>query len=97
MTMPAVKALSVAALLLVVSASEALAGERTVTLAIDKMTCSLCPLTVSMAIKDVAGVKDVAVDYKTKTATVIYDDARTTVGKLAAASRRAGYPARQVK
>jgi mercuric ion binding protein len=72
----------------------ALAGERTVTLAVDKMTCAACPITVEKAMKSVAGVNSVKVSYEKKSAVVVFDDAKTTVDAIAAASTNAGYPAR---
>ena len=72
----------------------ALAGERTVTLAVDKMTCAACPITVEKAMKGVPGVNRVKVSYEKKSAVVVFDDARTTVDAIAAASTNAGYPAR---
>lgn len=89
--------LFIAALILAFPAATAVAGERTARLSIDNMYCALCPLTVATAIEKVDGVKDVSVDYKTKVATVVFDDARTTVEKVAAASMRAGYPAKKVQ
>ena len=78
---------------LLLSPSVALAAERTVTLAVENMTCALCPITVRTAIEHVAGVKDVQVDYESKTAVVVFDDAQATVQDIAEASREAGYPA----
>jgi mercuric ion binding protein len=78
---------------LLLSASVAAAAERTVTFAVEKMTCALCPITVRTAIEHVAGVKDVEVDFETKTAVVVFDDAEATVQDIAEASRQAGYPA----
>jgi mercuric ion binding protein len=72
----------------------AMAGERTVTLAVEKMYCALCPLTVRHAIAAVPGVTSVDVDLETKTAVVTFDDAASSVAELAAASANAGYPAR---
>ena len=71
----------------------ALAEQQTVTLAVEKMTCALCPLTVSKAIENVEGVTSVDVDYASKTAEVTFDDAITDVNTVAAASTNAGYPA----
>lgn len=82
-----------ALLLLLPSASVAAAAERTVTLAVENMTCALCPITVRTAIERVTGVKDVQVDFETKTAVVVFDDADATVQDIAEASRQAGYPA----
>lgn len=83
----------IAALPLLLCASIAAAAERTVTFAVANMTCALCPITVRTAIEDVPGVKDVQVDFETKTATVVFDDAEASVLDIAEASRLAGYPA----
>jgi mercuric ion binding protein len=74
-------------------ASVAAAAERTVTLTVENMTCALCPVTVRTAIEHVTGVKDVQVDFESKVAVVVFDDAETTVEDIAEASRLAGYPA----
>jgi mercuric ion binding protein len=79
--------------LLCLSSSIAAAAERTVTLAVEKMTCALCPITVRTAIEQVVGVKDVEVDFESKTAVVVFDDAEASVEDIAEASRLAGYPA----
>jgi mercuric ion binding protein len=78
---------------LLLSASAAAAAEQTVTLAVENMTCALCPVTVRTAIERVAGVKDVEVDFGSKTAVVVFDDAKASVEDIAEASRLAGYPA----
>lgn len=70
------------------------AAERTVKLAVDKMYCDACPIIVGKAIQSVKGVKSAKVDYKTKTAVVIFDDATATVEAITAATTNAGYPAR---
>jgi mercuric ion binding protein len=41
----------------------------------------------------VAGVRSVTVDFDARTATVVFDPARTTIEAIAAASANAGYPA----
>lgn len=88
---------AVAAILLMLVPGIAVAGEATVVLAVKRMTCVLCPITVAKAIRAVHGVTDVSVDYKTKRATVRYDDAATTVKAIAQASTSAGYPARRIE
>ena len=69
----------------------ALAEQQTVTLAVEKMTCALCPFTVSKSIENVEGVTSVDVDYDSKTAQVTFDNAVTDVSTVAAASTNAGY------
>ena len=84
--------LSLAAMLL--GAGGALAAEKTVTLAVDNMTCELCPGIVKKSLAKVDGVSQVAVSFEKKTATVTYDDGKTTVAALNAATSQAGYPSR---
>ena len=60
---------------------------------VDKMTCKMCHITVSKAIKQVAGVFDAKVDYKTKVATVTYDPSIASIEQIENATANAGYPA----
>jgi periplasmic mercuric ion binding protein len=86
--------LSVLALIAsVIPASTALAAERTVTFAVDNMTCASCPYIVKTSMAAVRGVEKVAVSFQAKTATVTFDDAKTNADTIAAASMNAGYPA----
>ncbi|GJL75974.1 heavy-metal-associated domain-containing protein [Nitrosomonas sp.] len=71
-------------------------AEQTVTFTIEKMTCAACPITVRKAMESVDGVKSVSMDFKAKTATVIFDSSVTSVQKIGAASTNAGYPASPV-
>ena len=89
MTRPAT--LAAVALALLVS-SAASAAERTVTLAVKNMYCAACPHTVKASLEAVPGVAKAVVSYKDKTAIVTYDDARTDVKALTAATTNAGYP-----
>lgn len=73
----------------------ALAGERTVTLAVKNMYCAACPLTVKASLEAVAGVSKVSVSYRDKTAVVTYDDTKVDVAALTAATTNAGYPSAQ--
>ena len=62
-------------------------------LAVENMTCELCPLTVKTAMEHVPGVTLVVVDFDAKTATVTFDPAAVTIDAIAAASANVGYPA----
>ncbi|WP_137935284.1 cation transporter [Mesorhizobium comanense] len=87
------KYLSVLALIgSVIVAPAAWAGERTVTFAVDNMTCASCPYIVKSSMAAVPGVAKVAVSFEAKTATVTFDDTKTNPGVIAAASMNAGYP-----
>ncbi len=70
----------------------AFAEEQTVTLAVEKMFCALCPITVTKAMEQVEGVSAVEVDFETKLAVVTFDDATTGWQQVARASTNAGYP-----
>lgn len=72
--------------------SRGYAAERTVTLTVKNMYCAACPHTVRASLQAVAGVTSVAVSMQDKTAVVIYDDARTNLNALTAATTNAGYP-----
>jgi periplasmic mercuric ion binding protein len=75
-------------------ASPALAAERTVTLTVKNMDCAACPHTVRASLQAVPGVEHVLVSMQQKTATVTYDDAKTDVRALTAATTDAGYPSK---
>ena len=74
--------------------STATAAQETVVLRIDNMTCASCPITVRRAIRGVDGVITADVDFEARTATVVFDPAKTDIAAIAAASTNAGYPAR---
>ena len=73
---------------------EAAASQRKVTFIVENMSCALCPVTVKAAMQRVPGVKSVEIDFKAKTAAVVFDPSVTTVEAIASASTNAGYPAR---
>ena len=74
--------------------SGALAGEQTVTLNVDNLFCASCPYIVKQTLAGVAGVSEVEVSYKEKTAVVTFDDNQTDVAALTAATTDAGFPSR---
>lgn len=68
------------------------ASTQTVTLAIQNLTCPLCPFTVRKALENVSGVTKVSIDFDAKTATVTFDPAKTNPQVLAQATGNAGFP-----
>ena len=74
------------------ASSAVLAAEKTVTLAVQNMYCSACPITVKSSLEAVPGVAKVVVSYADKTAVVNFDDANTAVPALITATTNAGYP-----
>lgn len=73
-------------------AGVAAAATKTVTLAVENMTCAVCPITVKKALNKVAGVTKTEVSYEHKEAVVTYDDTKTGVEALIKATTEAGYP-----
>ena len=72
--------------------ASAFAAEQTVTLAVQHMTCTLCPRTVKAGLQAVPGVTNVVVSFEDKTAVVTYDDSKAQVDALVKATTNAGYP-----
>ncbi|HID49706.1 MAG TPA: mercury resistance system periplasmic binding protein MerP [Chromatiales bacterium] len=67
---------------------------KTVVLDVPGMTCKFCPITVRKALQKVPGVVAAKSDYDSKTATVTYDPAKTTLKALTEATANAGYESR---
>ena len=86
-----------AAAAVVLAAGPAVAAERTVTLAVDNMTCETCPPIVRKSLARVPGVAKAEVSAATHRAVVTFDDAKATVAALVDATTRAGYPSRPVE
>ncbi len=73
--------------------SEEKGGVASQTFAIENMTCAACPITVRKAMSRVEGVESVAVDFKAKTATAIYDPQLADAATIGKASSAVGFPA----
>ncbi len=73
--------------------STAFAAVQTATLSVPGMNCSSCPITVKRALMNVDGVQQVKTSFEQREAVVTFDDSKTSVEKLSAASTNAGYPA----
>jgi len=87
------KILALAAFAVAIIASPAaMAADKTITLAVNNMDCAACPSIVKGSLEAVPGVAKVAVSFKDKTATVIYDDAKANVNQPTSATTKAGYP-----
>ncbi len=76
------------------AADATLAGEASVTLAVDGMTCAACPYIVKQALAGVSGVRTVAVSFPDKKAAVTYDDGKTSIAVPTAATTNVGFPSR---
>jgi periplasmic mercuric ion binding protein len=78
----------------ITTAHAAVAAEQTATFAVENMTCAACPYIVKTSMAAVRGIMQVNVSFKEKTATVTFDDGQTSANIIAAASAKAGFPAR---
>jgi len=76
----------------IIASPAVMAADRTITLAVNNMDCAACPSIVKGSLEAVPGVAKVAVSYREKSATVIYDDAKADVNQLTSATTKAGYP-----
>ena len=56
------------------------------------MTCASCPYIVKQTLAAVDGVTDVEVSFAEKSAVVTYDDSKTEVAALTAATGDMGFP-----
>lgn len=81
----------------VLTAGMGSAAEKSVTLAVENMSCASCPYIVKKTLARVPGVTKVAVSFERKTAMVIYDDAKTNIEALTDATFDAGYPSELAK
>lgn len=86
------KTLTALVLLTTIVSTPAWAATKTVTLSVLGMTCAACPITVKKVIASVAGVDKIEVSFEKKEAVVTFDDAKTNVEALTAATENAGYP-----
>ncbi|MEL0108336.1 MAG: mercury resistance system periplasmic binding protein MerP [Rhodospirillaceae bacterium] len=73
------------------------AAEKTVTLAVEKMTCVTCPYIVKKSLTKVKGVRKVEVSFAEKKAVVTFDDSQTTVAALTNATTENGFPSKLVQ
>ena len=75
------------------TASATWAGEKTVKLALEGLYCPSCLYIARESIAAVKGVTHVKVSGLDGSATVTFDDDKTTIAAIAEASTDAGYPA----
>ncbi len=91
-----IKSVILSLLLLLGFSTSVLAGElKTVTLTVDKMTCSVCPITVKKALKKLDGVDKVVAKYEGKGngwARVSFDPDKVEIEDLIFTTEMAGYP-----
>lgn len=95
---------SVAAVVLtlgLVASGSAIAAERRATLRVENMYCASCPYIVKQTLARVPGVTNVDISYERATAIAVaivdYEDTRTDVAALTAATSDIGFPADAIR
>ncbi len=83
-----------AILILVVSSGHALALPQSVSIAVDTMTCGPDPHNIKAALQALPGVTDVMISLENKTATVSFDNDKSSPEAMLRAIAAAGYAAR---
>lgn len=74
-----------------IASTTAFAGEQTVTLNVDGMTCVSCPYIVKQTLASVEGVTAVEVSFEEKSAVVTFDDNKTKIAALTSATANVGF------
>jgi mercuric ion binding protein len=74
------------------SATGAIAGERTIKLAVEGLGCPSCYFIVERSIARVRGVKSVDLSVETNIATVTFDDAMASAQAISNATDANGFP-----
>ena len=86
------KALVLAALLLMFASVAQSQESKTATLYAKKIYCEACAAIITKSLRNVQGVSKVNVDVEKKEVVVQYDPAKATVDDLTAATAKRGFP-----
>lgn len=86
-------ALAFCAFILILPAA-GIAEERRIQLTLENMTCKMCGFTVRKSLEKTDGVTNSRVNFDSKTATITFNDEKTTIEALIAATTDAGYPSK---
>ncbi len=66
------------------------------TLSINGMHCESCAKLITMELNEETGVNNVIVDYKDRSAVVVYDPEKTSVEKIIGVIVNLGYQAKEI-
>ena len=67
------------------------AAEQTITLSVPDMNCPSCPYMVEQSVNFVDGVQSAKAELKTRTCSVVYDDAIASIEDILGATADIGY------
>lgn len=68
-------------------------NEKTVVISLPSIQCGMCVKTIKKALGKVEGIIETKVDLENKSASITFDDSKTSVEKLVEAITTAGYDA----
>ena len=74
------------------SSTTLFAGQKMIKLSVPNMSCVSCPIIVSRAVSEVSGVIQVTATMEDRTATVTFDDVKTSIDQIREATANIGYP-----
>lgn len=77
---------------LMLSSAAVIAGEATVKLSVEGMSCISCAYAAEKALRSIDGVKEAKILAHEKMAIVTYDDTKSSVEQLVAAVTKVGFP-----
>jgi len=84
---------TIAAVMMLLLASVALAADMTTTFKVTGMYCNACETKIRQALKKTDGVRSATVSLSNGSATVIYDDAKVTPDRIVKVIETQGYKA----
>jgi len=84
-------------IILLILNQNSFATVQTINLAVENMTCAMCPITVKKALTNLAGVIQAEIAFKNKSAHITYDDTKISVKDLISATTNAGYTSTQIR
>lgn len=77
---------------MVIGTGTTAAKEQVITLAVENMTCSMCPVTIRKALEMKEGVSEAKVTLKPPRAMVTFDDEDIDIETLIETTTNAGFP-----
>ena len=89
--------ISLTLIILVSDRGHAFTKDKTVTLFVENMTFSLCPITVKKALEEIKGVQEAVLSLKTQTSVVTFDEEAVRLQALIVATTNAGFPSTLMK
>jgi mercuric ion binding protein len=82
---------------LLLTSVASLAAEKSITLSVPDMNCPSCPYIVEQSVNFIDGVQSAKADLKSRTCSVVYNDAIASVEDILGATADIGYKSTVIK